>query len=238
VTRSDSSNGTEAQLVVRLLNATSAWLRVPESRLSIQSEVTVGSSIADVVVLVHGRVRPAVEQPLTIQEAVVVSSLRQNGATRIDVLEERCGLERMGLRHGDSLARLSSWKIVQRSSGGRIALKRTLAGQCRLIAIEAKLLRWRRALEQAVAYRRYADTAYVALPEAIVGRNSIDRQTFLRSGVGLLSVSENAVSETISPSRSTAHDWRREYVLSRMALSVGGDTNSPVESSARNFTGL
>jgi hypothetical protein len=55
----------------------------------------------------------------------------------------------------------------------------------RLIAIEMKLKRWREALEQAVAYQRFADEAYVVLDGDQVSLSDQARQAFVSSGVGL-----------------------------------------------------
>jgi len=55
------------------------------------------------------------------------------------------------------------------------------------IAVELKLVRWQRALEQALIYQLCADYAYVAMPKAALVRVPLDR--FEEHGVGLISVS-------------------------------------------------
>jgi hypothetical protein len=56
------------------------------------------------------------------------------------------------------------------------------------IAIELKLHKWKKAIEQALLYQLCADEAYIAMPKKFVGRVNLDILT--KYGVGLISVSE------------------------------------------------
>ncbi len=56
------------------------------------------------------------------------------------------------------------------------------------IAIELKLHKWKKAIEQAILYQLCADEAYIAMPKKFVGRVNLDLLT--KYGVGLISVSE------------------------------------------------
>jgi hypothetical protein len=71
-----------------------------------------------------------------------------------------------------------------------------------VIAIELKVQKWRRAIQQAYMDLRVANYAFVALPEAKWER--IDRRVFheaYTSGIGLLSVNGN-VSQVMPPAKS------------------------------------
>ena len=212
----------ETELVEQLRRGLPLWLTSVGSRWSVQPEFAVGQSIADLVIFLHGSTRRAVAEPLTVQESVVLASLRVHGPTRIDILERRCGLDRTRLRLG-ALQRLSDWGLLKDGPGGRVSVGRTIAGRCRVYAIEAKLKRWRAALRQPSHYTRYADRAYVALPEATVSRNSIDLDQFKTAGVGLMRVSDQSVREVVPAVERGWHDWRREFVVSRLACSLQGD---------------
>lgn len=59
-----------------------------------------------------------------------------------------------------------------------------------MVAVEAKLSHWRRALRQARVCLLCADWVYVALPKEYTGE--IDESTFQGFGVGLLSVGSQA----------------------------------------------
>lgn len=54
------------------------------------------------------------------------------------------------------------------------------------IAVELKLLKWKRAFEQAILYQLCADLVYIAVPMTTVAR--IDLQLLSRHGIGLLAV--------------------------------------------------
>lgn len=55
------------------------------------------------------------------------------------------------------------------------------------VAIELKLHKWQKAIEQALLYQLCADEAYIAMPKKFVGRVNIDLLT--KYGIGLISIS-------------------------------------------------
>jgi hypothetical protein len=191
---------------------------------SIGREVVVGGSIADVVVLLGG-VAPAVavRKPLSVGESVVLSVLRRDGATTSDELTRRCGLNGKTKR---VLGRLDRLGLVKSTATGRVAAKRSWLNTTKIVAVEAKLLRWRDALAQATTYRRYADESYVALPEAYAQPALEGAEFFRAAGVGLVVVSEHGARCVISAAKARDHDWRREFVYSRLT-STGSDTTGP-----------
>jgi len=56
------------------------------------------------------------------------------------------------------------------------------------IAIELKLHKWKKAIEQAILYQLCADKSYIAMPKKYIGRVNLDLLT--KYGVGLISVSD------------------------------------------------
>jgi hypothetical protein len=70
-----------------------------------------------------------------------------------------------------------------------------------IIAFEAKLLNWRRALYQAYRNTSFAFKAYVALPEAVAVRAQRYAEHFTRLGVGLCSCGVSGVSILIDAQR-------------------------------------
>lgn len=64
-----------------------------------------------------------------------------------------------------------------------------------LIAIEAKLHNWRRALQQAMTYRLCADSVYVAMPAETINR--VDFEIFGHHGIGLVVVDNDDVWVTL-----------------------------------------
>ena len=157
------------------------------------------------------------KDPLTITESIILSSLRRLGSTRIDLLENRCGLERSALRNG-ALKRLRDWNLLETGPGGRVALC-TPKSSARIIAIEAKLTKWKDALEQAVAYQLYADETYVLLPEKENFPTTKAEDKFRRVGVGLWFASTKRIVPVFPAAPSSEHNWRREFVYSRLLAS-------------------
>lgn len=89
------------------------------------------------------------------------------------------------------------------------------------ISIEVKVKNWRMGLIQAQRYLSFSDYSYLALPEEYMG--SIQEKEFIDTGIGLLSIGENNVTEVIKPSKSNQCDSYFKYMsisslLNNMAL--------------------
>jgi hypothetical protein len=211
----------EAGLVEQLLRHLPGSLvpRKTSVAFTIGREIAVGRSVADVVCLIRegrARVRCVPSEPLTVIESVILATLRLHGPTRIDILEQRCGFARTFLREG-ALKRLAGWRLLGFENGGRVSSCGSWTGAFGIIAIEAKVTRWREALRQAVSYRRYADRSFVALPASLASTALDAAPVFADAKVGLLLVNADAVREVFPAPRVREHDWRREFVLSRLA---------------------
>ena len=188
------------------------------ARALVTREVGVGRSIADVVCTVaRGRRAACVPgEPLSVVESVILATLRVNGPTDLEQLGEWCGFTPEKLMDG-AIDRLAEWRLVDFAAGGDVSACGRWTQAFSVIAIEAKLTRWREALRQAAEYRRYADRSYVALPRASGAAALEGREAFEAAGVGLLLVDGKGVTEEFKAPSSTEHDWRREFVLSRLS---------------------
>ena len=80
------------------------------------------------------------------------------------------------------------------------------------IAVELKLAKWQRALEQALIYQLCADYAYVAMPKGALVRVPLER--FEEHGVGLISVSGIGCNIIIPARRSPVvqHFYRTNLI--------------------------
>lgn len=207
----------ESELVERSIPHIPNLVRSDDmQRFTLDREVGVGSCIADVVLMASPANAVAPTERLTVKEAVVLSQLRRHGATRIDLLEKRCRVRRGALREGE-LRRIISRGIISVGKGGRIGLSDDSESSFRIVAIEAKLQRWRDALKQAVEYQRYADYSYVLLPAHYANEAVKNRTKFLKSGVGLWVFENDKLTRLLDARQAEDHCWRREFVLSRMA---------------------
>jgi hypothetical protein len=217
-TRGSSDAGSASpRLESILVEAVAANLRahLGRSDVAVFREVTAGRSIADVVAVIPGR-RLAALRPLSVWESFVLAAVRQLGSTRIDVLERVCGFEPRALREDERrFDRLVKIGFLKRGGGGSVQVGSTWGRSFYMVAIEAKLTRWRDALEQAREYRQFADQAFVALPETSIPLARRHRADFETAGVGLLSVN-GQIKTIISAKAATDHDWRREFLWSRL----------------------
>lgn len=89
----------------------------------------------------------------------------------------------------------------------------------KIVAIEAKLTKWRDALDQAAVYRRYADEAFVLLPAQCAEPAMKARRDFEKAGVGLLVARDTQIVTIFDAIPSTTHDWRRDFVYFRLLAS-------------------
>ncbi|MHC4137105.1 MAG: hypothetical protein ACYS0K_19295, partial [Planctomycetota bacterium] len=118
----DVRHGHEDSSEADLVDAASRLLLASVKRAAgtwrIGREIGVGRAVTDIVL---ARLRSdswAAAFPLSVRESVVLSALRTHGPTRIDVLENRCGVGRRSLR-GKALARLRNAGAFESGPGGR-----------------------------------------------------------------------------------------------------------------------
>lgn len=206
---------TERGMVRRATPFVLSSLSLCPSECRVAHEFPIGQSIADMVILrpVNEQVWP--EAPLTVAESVVLSTLRQLGAARADTIGRQVFMpaeEVRALLDG----RLAEWQLVRSRARGMIEARAAWVREAEVVAIEAKLTRWRDALKQATFYRRYADRAFVLLPRASAETAFHHADMFLSAGVGLLAYDVQGVSSLIRGRKAKLHSWHREYALSRV----------------------
>jgi hypothetical protein len=86
------------------------------------------------------------------------------------------------------------------------------SGLRKLVAVEYKLVKWRKALKQALIYQLCADYAYVALSK--INYKSIDYGLFKENGVGLFFVSPVTGVELVLKPRQSKNlrvDYRKRF---------------------------
>ena len=188
------------------------WCR---SDCLVAHELTVGKSIADLVILRPPSACRWPQAPLSIAESAILSSLRRLGEARVDTIADDVYMRADHVRR-ILLGRLSTWLLVQGVDEGPFRSVTTWVARSEVIAVEAKLLRWRDALLQAAVYRRYADRAFVLLPQARAEIARRHKDDFLDRGVGLLSYHAQGVYQMISSPRVAEYTWHREFAISRM----------------------
>lgn len=80
------------------------------------------------------------------------------------------------------------------------------------MAVELKMVKWSRAVQQALRYQLCSDNVYIAMPLEQVSR--VDASILEDHGLGLIAVQQNRCEEIISPvqSRIVKKHYRTAYL--------------------------
>ncbi len=105
--------------------------------------------------------------------------------------------------------------IEQPSDGVWVVRRKTILKRTRVVAVEAKLSRWRDAVQQAVSYLAFANQSYVALPRAIAERNDALREACWKGRVGLALVEPRRVTLALIAPTHHPRTADRVWLLSR-----------------------
>lgn len=135
----------------------------------------------------QARIRAEQWKSLTASELRTLALLRQDRPTRVSTVSAAIG-------HTDDAARRLLRRledlgyVSQHGARGFRRLRTRYKLFNRLIAVEAKLRDWRRALVQARSHRAFAQECYVAFDAAYAARFESAAAYFRASGTGLLAV--------------------------------------------------
>jgi len=173
-------------LVAGLLDAL-GWSRTA----AMLSEVQVGAVIPDLVLVDSRRVGTS-PCALTGFDTWIVADLLRSRARRVKTLSDRLFAEPEKTTR--AVARLERLGLVDRPSKATFSIREgSFPRDAEVIAVEAKLSRWREAIDQATAYRRFANRSYVALPRETLERSKGIVPTCRSRGLGVLAVSSDGV---------------------------------------------
>ena len=83
-----------------------------------------------------------------------------------------------------------------------------------LVAVEAKIKNWRRAIRQAITCLLFADNVYIALPEEFIHRVNLDE--IGRFGIGLIQV--NSKTEILKDPLSSSYisEYHKQWVIDHL----------------------
>jgi hypothetical protein len=91
---------------------------------------------------------------------------------------------------GRRVLRLVKLGLMSRCSDGLRVPAKTVPSGTHVVAVEAKLTRWKDALAQARDYLRFANEAYIAMPASVIGRNATALAACADAGIGVIAVDE------------------------------------------------
>ena len=185
----------------------------------VRREVPIGSRIADFVVVRFAELPSDLDWSIrwSFRHAYVVSLLRRREALRIATIaahafEEPSRIEPL-------VSELINCGALCQTSSGAVRLSPWLASiRAQVITVEAKLHRWKEALEQAVYNAAFADFSVVAMDAGGSPRSPAALDQFRKNGIGLCAVGSQAADWLVAPQPFTAGrspEW--DYLVSAAA---------------------
>lgn len=179
------------------------------------ASVPLGAGIPDLVVVSY---YPEVFALASVElpDAQILAYLRAVGKARLETIAERMGTSPKKL--SCRLSSLVDAEAIETSSNtfSLSPLWRQILPE--IITIEVKVSNWQRAIEQAARNRIFAHLSFVALPEKVAQR--VRTEPLLGDlGIGLISVSEDAIATVIrKPRRRSPTVWTYYYRLASFLL--------------------
>jgi hypothetical protein len=188
--------------------------------LSVLTEVRVGTVIPDQLVLRIPKRRATAShvRRLTLFESSILAALDDDCARRPSTVASRLFTRKERVEH--VLGRLARTDLVERSaSGGYTLSTRRLPTHIDIIAVEAKLSRWREAVEQARQYSRFANEVYVALPVSTIESSFLPCLEHCKMfGLGLLAVTPKGTERLVKASRLDPRTPEWFWLMSRLGF--------------------
>jgi hypothetical protein len=140
-------------------------------------------------------------------EASIVALLLPGKPLRAEAIARR--LYSRAERVVPRLQALAKRGVVQTVEGGAFSLPSDFEWRSvHVVAVEAKLRRWKEAMEQATSYLKFANQSYVALPSTLVAANKDVAAAASAAQVGVIAVDENGAAlaaEAPIQAASSAH---------------------------------
>lgn len=204
----DRRFSSEAELVVQAREWLLDLVSGDEGHWLVVDEHLVGAKIPDLISArvdlrsLRSRIRSAQWQPLTGGELRVLELLRPDRSMRLSTIATHMGHTNEGTRR--VIRHLEALGYVERVAGGGFVRTRNRYRMfTRLVAVEAKLRDWRRALVQARSHRTFAQECYVVFDAAYRSRFEPARAHFEASGTGLISLSPGGQPTRLVRARSS-----------------------------------
>jgi hypothetical protein len=187
----DSGFRMERDLVTALRERSSAVLQranVGRATHQVFREQQVGMCIPDLLIV---RSNPAEDRtPLRLSYfdcALIATALKSGSVTVADLAASTYSApEQIGKR----VLRLVKLGLMSKRSDLLSEPANVVPRGAQVVAVEAKMTRWRDALAQARDYLRFANEAYIAMPAGVIGRNAGALAACADAGVGVIAVDE------------------------------------------------
>jgi hypothetical protein len=203
------------------------------------SEVQVGAVIPDLVI-----VDPVVDEwspvSLTGFDTWIVADLLRARTRRVTTLSRR--LYARPEKTMRAVERLERVGLLDRGSSSAFSLCDCFPRDAEVVAVEAKLYRWREAVDQATSYLRFANRSYVALPKEVVEGTDGLLPVCRARRLGVIAVSETSVEivrmAPLHQPRSPGWVWLVARALEQRRCTAKGPGTAKSTGHRRSMRGL
>ena len=184
-------------------------LNILDATHRVINQMQIGMRIPDLLVVAAKENQELAPLRLTYFECAIIATTIQSGQTTVanlaahtyapakDVAKRVNRLIRLGL-------------IASNAGSDQLRVARALPAGLRIIAVEAKLSRWKDALNQAKHYQTFANESYIAMPAQVIGRNATALAACADVGIGVIAV--DALEASILLRATRHHPVSPEWV--------------------------
>lgn len=190
--------------------------------VAIGLEIPVGYRVVDIAVLewpsqyflAHGERVFDQMSSLSLEETAVLGLFYDRGRASVQLVRKRLSLSDR-TKPQTIVDTLVSRGLLERSGKRSFSTTETLTGLPTLTTIEAKLVRWQEALDQARFNAAFSDRAYVLMPEeCTLSNDALDE--FRNAGIGLLLTNSDGEMRTGVPPGSVPSSLGAEGAMRRL----------------------
>lgn len=172
---------------------------------AVEREFSAGYGIADIVGVKYDRkkLKSRFESGLketvaNIRELSLLNALQKDKYSTVESLAKQVGLSISYVKKV-LLKSLIEKGYVEKQQNKYILIRNISYFTDLVVSIEAKLTKWRDALGQAKRYQHFSNLVFVALPQNTV--RNVNRELFIKSNIGVLSVTDDYVNIELKPQR-------------------------------------
>lgn len=179
-------------------------------------EVPVGDCIPDLVLVCLSTIPKGIKYPRTFgtKHAYILWLVKNFIALSIEEIATKS--YQKPERITQYVKDLTESGILEKLENSKLKLNDQLISiQSEVIAVEAKLTRWKEAFQQAKRYQEFADIVFVAMDAEGIPRYPEALQLFKQAKIGLLAVKRDSVEWVVKPYKDFSASFEREYVLNR-----------------------
>ncbi len=215
----------EKDLVAVLRDTSASAFGAAAAECDIVAEMQVGMRVPDLLLVFNRSSRDLAPVKLSYFECALLASALTRGTASISELAQTTYAPREQVK--PRVARLAQLGFVK-LRGEQLTATKGIGRHIRIVAIEAKLSRWKDALLQAQKYRSFANEAYIAMPTTVVRKNLTAVEACADSGVGIIAVDQTGADVFLNAERAQPQSAEWVRILSS---AVGLPQTRPATSS-------